>query len=265
MAPIIAFSKKSYISCIAILLSLVLQLVVPLKSFAQSVAHQDSVITIPVTEVDPPSVKANPDDGEKWRLFTLPKKNYTKYESVTEGTETFIKSTSNNSASGLLYMVEIAPKQYPIMEWTWKTDGVLKNGNMSKKGGDDYSARIYVTFKYDKADLPFGERLKYGTLKTFTSFEIPLRSLNYVWANTQPVGSFQENVFTNWVYMIAVESGNEEAGQWVTSSVNIYEDYKKAFGEEPKSIESITIMTDSDNTQGSATGYFKDIYFKKAE
>lgn len=232
---------------------------------AQNTDKSDSTIVIPVTEVDPSSVKAEASDGEKWRLFTLPKKDYTKYERIEVDGETVIKSTSENSASGLLYMVDINPREYPIMKWTWKTDGVLENGNMAKKEGDDYPVRIYVTFKYDKGDLPLGERIKYGTLKTFTSFEIPLRSLNYVWANTQPVGTIQENVFTNWVYMIAVESGNEKAGQWVTSEVNVYEAYKKAFDEEPKNIESITIMTDSDNTKGSATGYYKDIYFMKAD
>jgi hypothetical protein len=233
------------------------------NAVAQSGENNDSTIVIPVTDVNPSSVKQEPAEGEKWRLFTLPKKDFTKYERIEEDGETVIKSTSENSASGLLYMVDIDPKAYPVLEWSWKTDGVLENGNMAKKEGDDYPVRIYVTFKYDKADLPLGERIKYGTLKTFTSFEIPLRSLNYVWANTQPVGTIQENVFTNWVYMIAVESGNEKAGQWVTSQINIYEDYKKAFGEEPKNVESITIMTDSDNTKGSATGYFKNIYFKK--
>ncbi|MAL17672.1 MAG: hypothetical protein CL670_14210 [Balneola sp.] len=259
------FLKQVFHLLLPLLLVVGLSLTQHSDVIAQNTKSESSVITIPVSKVDPSSVKAEPADGENWRLFTLPKKDHTKYEPVTEDGETFIKSTSNNSASGLLYMTDIDPKQYPIMEWTWKTDGVLENGNMSKKGGDDYSARIYVTFKYDKADLPLGERIKYGTLKTFTSFEIPLRSLNYVWANTQPVGTFQENVFTNWVYMIAVESGNEKAGQWVTSRVNIYEDYKKAFGEEPKNIESITIMTDSDNTEGSANGYFKNIYFKESK
>ncbi|HNP30842.1 MAG TPA: DUF3047 domain-containing protein, partial [Nitrospirales bacterium] len=42
-----------------------------------------------------------------------------------------------------------------------------------------------------------------------------------------------------------------------------YEDYKKAFGEDPPNISGVAIMTDTDNTKESAIAYFGDIVFKK--
>ncbi|HBO83813.1 MAG TPA: hypothetical protein DD641_02285 [Deltaproteobacteria bacterium] len=39
----------------------------------------------------------------------------------------------------------------------------------------------------------------------------------------------------------------------------IYEDYKKLFGKEPTRIIGIAIMTDTDNTGGSAVAYYDDI------
>ena len=144
-----------------------------------------------------------------------------------------------------------------------KIDGVLQKGDMTEKDGDDYAARIYITYEYSRKDLPFGERIKYGTMKTFTSFDIPLRSMNYVWANKAKVGRIQENVFTNWVHMVATESGNDKAGTWVTSTANVYDSYKEAFEEEPKNITGVAIMTDSDNSKGSATAYYGNIVFKK--
>ena len=63
--------------------------------------------------------------------------------------------------------------------------------------------------------------------------------------------------------MIVVESGEAKLNQWVNEERNIYEDYKKAFGEEPPMISGFAIMTDTDNTGESATAYYGDIVFKK--
>ena len=59
--------------------------------------------------------------------------------------------------------------------------------------------------------------------------------------------------------MVAVESGDENAGSWVTEKRNVYEDYRKLFGEEPPEIGAVALMTDSDNTGGEATAYYGDI------
>ena len=48
-----------------------------------------------------------------------------------------------------------------------------------------------------------------------------------------------------------------------TCALPIYEDYKKAFGENPPKISGVAIMTDTDNTKESAIAYFGDIIFKK--
>jgi len=111
--------------------------------------------------------------------------------------------------------------------------------------------------------LPFGQRIKYRFFKTFTSFDIPLRSLNYVWATDAEIGTIEENPFTSWVKYIVVNSGNEKAGQWVSLKRNILEDYQEAFGEDPREITGITIMTDSDNTEESTLAWFGPITLSK--
>jgi hypothetical protein len=63
--------------------------------------------------------------------------------------------------------------------------------------------------------------------------------------------------------MIVVESGGSMLNQWVSEERNIYEDYKKAFGDEPPAISGVAIMTDADNTGESAIAYYGDIVFKK--
>ncbi len=63
--------------------------------------------------------------------------------------------------------------------------------------------------------------------------------------------------------MIVVESGAGKLNQWVSEERNVYEDYVKAFGEEPPLISGVAIMTDTDNTGESATAYYGDIQFTK--
>jgi hypothetical protein len=60
-----------------------------------------------------------------------------------------------------------------------------------------------------------------------------------------------------------LESGSAKLNQWVDEERNVYEDYKKAFREEPPMISGVAIMTDTDNTSESATAYYGDIIFKK--
>jgi hypothetical protein len=63
--------------------------------------------------------------------------------------------------------------------------------------------------------------------------------------------------------MIVVESGGARLNQWVNEKRNLYEDYKKALGEESPPVSGVAIMTDTDNTGESATAYYGDILFKK--
>lgn len=227
-----------------------------------SATAQES-IRIPVTDFDPESMNKEVFTDSRWSELKLPKRDKTEYTLVEEEDRTYIKGQSNNSASGLVYKVDIDPKEFPIIEWSWKAENILEKGDIKKKSGDDYPARVYITFDYDKKNLKLKDRLVYFTITTFTKFDIPLRGINYVWANKADIGTITPSSFTDWVYMIAVQSGEDEVGTWKVQTQNIYEDYKKAFGEEPPKINGIAIMTDSDNTKEFSEGHYGDIIFRK--
>ncbi len=72
------------------------------------------------------------------------------------------------------------------------------------------------------------------------------------------------NPYTEEVLMFVVESGAEHVNQWATEERNVYEDYRRAFERDPPMISGVAIMTDTDNTQETATAYYGDIVFKKA-
>jgi len=96
-------------------------------------------------------------------------------------------------------------------------------------------------------------------LKTLFGEELPGRALNYIWANRLEQGEGIANPYTDETWMIAVNSGNEQAGEWVTVERDVIADYREAFGEEPPAIVGIGIMSDSENTGEAATARYCDI------
>ncbi|MEM9161222.1 MAG: DUF3047 domain-containing protein, partial [Verrucomicrobiota bacterium] len=140
-------------------------------------------ILIPVTDFDPAKISEDTDTSSgRWRELKLPKRSPTIYEKTSLEDRISIKATSKQSASGLVYVTEIDPTEYPIIEWTWKVENAVEKGDLKRKSGDDYAARVYLTFEYDKSKLPFADRIKYAFITTFTKYEVPLRAINYIWA-----------------------------------------------------------------------------------
>lgn len=174
-----------------------------------------------------------------------------------------VKATAEASASGLIRKITIDPRQYPIVRWRWKISNILKNGNVHRKEGDDYPARLYILFEYDSDRLGFFENLKYETAKLLYGAYPPLTSINYIWASKAPEGTIVPNPYTDRSMMVVVESGEKNLNRWVTGERNIYEDYRQAFKEEPPMISGVAIMTDTDDTGETATAYYGDILFRK--
>jgi len=226
------------------------------------VVHADSP---PVIEVGKFSVATEGDvlpDG--WKPLTFKKvKRHTTYTLVKDGDSVVVKAVSEASASGLTREVKINPKEYPLVQWRWKVANALKKGDVTTKEGDDYPARLYITFEYDPGKVGFLEKAKYETARLLYGQYPPMGAINYIWESKAPKDTMVPNPYTEQVKMIVIESGVERLNQWVSEERNLYEDYKKAFGREPSMISGVAIMTDTDNTGESATAYYGDILFKK--
>jgi len=187
----------------------------------------------------------------------------TRYSLVKDGDAVVVKAVSEASASGLIREIKIDPKEFPILQWSWKVGNILKKGNVKTREGDDYPARIYIAFEYDPKKLNFFEKTKYNTYRILYGQYPPLRAVNYIWESTAPKGTAVPNPYASRVLMIVVESGPERIHQWVNEERNVLEDYRKAFGEDPPLISGVALMTDTDNTGESATAYYGDISFRK--
>jgi len=205
--------------------------------------------------------QAMPDGWKPLTFKKIPKQ--TLYELVKDGERIVVKAVSHASASGLTKEVRIDPEDYPIIRWRWRVENLLTRSDVNRKDGDDYPARLYVTFEYDPRKTSFSRKLRYKAGRAIFG-DIPIGALNYIWETKTPIGTIVENAYTNFAQMIVVESGPQKVGSWVDEERNIYEDYTRAFGEEPPMINGVAIMTDTDNTKEQATAYYGDIVFQKS-
>ena len=202
-----------------------------------------------------------PKGWKELKFSKIPKR--TVYSVEGKDGQFWVKAVSQASASGILKEVGLDPKEYPVLSWRWKVDGLLKSSDPRRKSGDDYPARVYVAFEYDPAKATLWEKAKYGAAKLVYGKYPPKGALNYVWDTRTPKGTELDNPYTDRAKMIIVESGPGSVGKWVSEERNVYQDYKRLFGEEPPRIAFVAMMTDTDNTGESATAYYDDLVFRK--
>ncbi|MBI5446315.1 MAG: DUF3047 domain-containing protein [Deltaproteobacteria bacterium] len=165
-------------------------------------------------------------------------KDATVYTVVREGSGHVLRAESNAAASALIFKIEYALDEYPILTWRWKVENTISGGDETRKSGDDYAARVYVVFP--------------GWVPSKT------RSVNYIWANRLPRDAHAPNPFFAGAVMLAAESGPARVGTWVTERRNVLQDYRRIFGEDPPRAGALALMTDTDNTGGSAVAYYDD-------
>jgi hypothetical protein len=197
---------------------------------------------------------------QAWEPLTFPKiSRHTVYTVVEEAGKTSLRAQADASASALVREIEVNPREYPILLWSWKVENTIEKGDETKKEGDDYAARVYVNFRYDPEKASLWERTQYGIARTLYGGYPPKGALNYIWANKLSAGKSIDNAYTARAKMVAVQSGTAKVGQWVNEKRNLYQDYRAVFGEEPPVVIGLAVMTDTDNTGEKAVAYYRDI------
>lgn len=203
-----------------------------------------------------------------WRPLSFEKvSRQTRYRLVNEIVEgrdiTVLEARSERSASGMVRDVDIDPRDYPSLRWYWKVPRALAGSEIASKSGDDFAARIYVTFALED-DAGVWERIKFSVFRTLYGVEPPGRALNYVWSADEPIGVSAPSPYTKRVHTIVVESGSRNLDLWTEEKRNIVDDYRRAFGSEPPRVTGVALMTDTDNTQDSVIAYFGDLWLESS-
>lgn len=187
---------------------------------------------------------------------------HTQFSLVEDEGRVALRADARASASGLIREMRVDPKTHPILAWRWKVMNLIAKSDLSTRQGDDFPARLYVTFELDLDTLPAGERLKLRMARLLYGPKLPLAALCYVWDTKAPVGTMAPNAYTDRVRMVVVESGPARLGRWVDYERDVIADYRKAFAAEPAAVNGIIFSSDTDNTGESTIAYFGDTEFR---
>ena len=195
-------------------------------------------LNVPVgTKGIPPNWKS----GQRW--------GQPAYDFVVEQDDTgkVLHLKSRSDSSTIAKEVKVNVKDTPILQWRWKAVTLPQGGDSRKEATDDQALQLYLTFE------------------RFPSFARS-RIIGYIWDSTAPEGLIVKSEKSRLVTYIVVRSGPQHLGKWLTESRNVYEDYKRIYGEEPdEPVKGLAIATDSDDTKSSAEGYLGEIFFRKMD
>jgi len=154
----------------------------------------------------------------------------------------YVRATSDKAASALYYKIKLdALTAKPSASWKWKVGKFpVKSSEESlvNKNVDDFAARVYVIFP----------------ATFFTNSKV----LEYIWAESLPVGSTGTSPYSKNIKLIVLESGPKN--EWVSEYRDIRADYIKMFGRSPEyNIGAIAFMTNAENTGTSADAMYDEI------
>ncbi|MGZ5544444.1 MAG: DUF3047 domain-containing protein [Limisphaerales bacterium] len=167
----------------------------------------------------------------------------TEYLIVKEDENSVLQARADKSATGLGAKAEFEIRPNTKFTWRWKLDKNPPGATDDAKKTFDHTVRIFVAFK-----TTFG----------------PPRTVNYVWSANTPVGKTFNHPSSGRARFIVLESGDGKAGQWMQESRDLYADWKLLFNEEPPNVVSVGLMTDSDGTASTVTGWYDDLLIESA-
>ncbi len=159
---------------------------------------------------------------------------------VKDGEVSAVRFRSANTSFSLQKEVKVDLKQFPVLTWEWKVSKLPQGGDFRKSRTDDQAAQLFVAFTKTK-------------------------SIVYIWDTSAPQGLMEDTTPVPFMHVkvVVVRSGPAETGKWITESRNVYEDYRKLFGEEPPAVSGMRLQINSQHTGTSAESYFADVAFKK--
>lgn len=196
-----------------------------------------------------PPIVEDFDSLGAWEDLHFPKiPRHSEFAISMEDGRGVLELRSDGSASAKVYRGSFDPYELSRLSWRWRIDGLPHDEDPFRKEGDDYAVRIYVLFEYDPDNPGSAGRVRYRLAKLLYGAFPPHSTLNFVWANDRATRDYFRNPFTDRAAMIVRDRGARNAGEWRSHEIDIVEEYRKAFGEDPPHRATLAVMADTDNT-----------------
>ena len=196
-----------------------------------------------------------------WSILPLPRKKVPDFRLVRDAGVTVLHVHSEAAVGSALFRLRADPRAR--LSWRWKIDRTLAKGRLGFKEGDDFAARVYVSFDVPLESLTFADRTKMRIARLIYGPDLPAATICYVWDNHMPIGTNVWNPYTDRMRMVVLESGNARVGEWVEESRDVEADFRAAFGASWKgptpAITGVAVSADTDQTQESVNAWFGDL------
>ena len=197
-----------------------------------------------------------------WRVVRLDKQvPATLYRGATIDGVRAIEARAEASMALLARPLTVDLAATPMLCWRWRVEAPVAGADMRTRRGDDYAARVYVSFDMPDSALGLAARLRIALGRRLFGSQVPDAALSYVWDNRNPAGTRRRSAYTDRVEMIVAETGSDRAGQWVAERADVGADFARAFGNRPGRPIQLAIASDTDNTRGRARAAFADLHF----
>jgi hypothetical protein len=178
---------------------------------------------------------------------------------VEDAGTTVLRIHSADAAGSVAHRLRADARSTPVLAWRWKVDRVIEGADLKRKEGDDYAARVYVSFDVPESSLSLGDVVRIRLAKLIYGADLPTAALCYVWDNRHPAGTSVWNAYSSRVRMVVVRSGAADAGRWFAETRDVAADFRAAFGEAAPDITGVAVSADTDQTHERATAWFGDL------
>ena len=191
-----------------------------------------------------------------WQAVLIPGKRATEYTWELLDGRRAMAARSEGSASMMRRRVEVAPHQLGHRTVSWRVTELMAEAQVGAADTEAASARLLLAFDGDASTLTPRTRMMFELAQALTGEAPPYATLMYVWDATAPVGTVIVNPRTDRIRKIVVDSGPAELNRWREHRRDVAADFRRAFGEEPGTLQAIAVMTDSDNTRSRTRAWY---------
>jgi hypothetical protein len=220
------------------------------------------VVLAPLQSLAAPAVTfpAGPDlQATGWRELAVSGKPGNRFVGQPDGA---IEVISSSSVSRLYRPLQVDLGATPVLTWQWRVDEPVPPTDLTKKGEDDTALTIYVGFPWDPDRASFTERLTRPLVEAYVGDDAPGRVLAYVWGGKQRRNDMVKSPhLRSSGFMRVLRPADSPTGQWFEERVDVVEDYRQAFGEDPPSPSQLAISADTDNTRSRSHGFVRALAF----
>lgn len=208
----------------------------------------------------PFSTQPTGEPAAGWQVTELKGRAPARFRIVTLDGRNVLEASADGAAAGLAFAAPAEGEQRSI-GFRWKVAAHMPGTDMTRKSGDDFAARVYLTFDRDPGELSFGTRMKIRLARLLYGQEVPAAAICYVWAPALPVDTSMPNAYSDTVMMLVADSGPPD-DDWRSVNRDYAADYRRLFGTEAPALTSVIVASDSDDTGGNALAWFDDIVLR---